>query len=120
MAAADIGACAYALFVRGERTIGQSVGVAGEHLTGAEMAAELERVLDEPVRHVSMPFAAYAALGFPGADDLANMFQYKYDFNAEYCASRPVARTRELHPGLLSFRQWLERNVQHVQVPVPA
>jgi uncharacterized protein YbjT (DUF2867 family) len=120
IAAADIGPCAYGLFVRGERALGEHVGVAGEHLTGAEMAAGLERALDEPVRHVAMPFAAYAALGFPGADDLANMFRYKHDFNAEYCASRPVERTRKLHPGVLSFGQWLERNVRHLPVPVAA
>lgn len=120
IAAADIGPCALSLFRQGESAIGQRVGIAGEHLTGAEMAMELARVLGEPVQHVAMPFADYAALGFPGADDLANMFQYKYDFNEAFCAARPADRTRLLHPGLMSFRQWLERNVQGLPVPVAA
>lgn len=120
IAAADIGPCAMGLFRQGEAAIGQRVGIAGEHLTGAEMAKELARVLDEPVQHVSMPFADYAALGFPGADDLANMFHYKHDFNEAFCAARPVDRTRELHPGLMSFRQWLERNVQGLPVTAAA
>jgi uncharacterized protein YbjT (DUF2867 family) len=117
IAAADIGPCALGLFRQGQAAIGQRVGIAGEHLTGAEMAAELARVLGEPVQHVAMPFADYAALGFPGADDLANMFHYKHDFNDAFCAARPVDRTRALHPGLMSFRQWLERNVQSLAVP---
>jgi uncharacterized protein YbjT (DUF2867 family) len=117
IAAADIGVCAYALFCRGEQFIGRTVGIAGEHLTGAEMAAALSRALGEPVRHVAMPFAEYAALGFPGADDLANMFHFNHDFSDEFCASRPVEATRVLHPGLMNFAQWLERNVQHLPVP---
>jgi hypothetical protein len=67
-----------------------------------------------------MPFADYAKLGFPGADDLANMFQFYHDFEAEFRASRPVEETRKLYPGLQSFRQWLERNVQKVPVPEAA
>jgi len=77
-----------------------AAGHAGEHLNGAQMAAVLSQALGEPVRHVAMEPPAYAALGFPGADDLANMFAFKHDFNAEFCAARDVAATRELHPGL--------------------
>jgi uncharacterized protein YbjT (DUF2867 family) len=107
IAAVDIGACAFGIFKRGSRFIGQTIGIAGEHLTGSAMSAELSAALGEPVRHVTMPHAVYAQLGFPGAEDLANMFQYKCDFNAEFRAQRPVALSRELHPGLLSFGQWL-------------
>lgn len=117
IAAVDIGACALGVFRQGQPAIGRRVGIAGEHLTGAEMAAELARVLGEPVQHVDMPFADYAALGFPGADDLANMFHYKHDFNETFCAARPVEHTRALHPGLMSFRQWLELSVQGLRAP---
>ncbi len=120
IAAADIGACAHGLFVRGDATIGRHVGIAGEHLTGRQMAVAIGAALGEPVHHVAMPFAEYAALPFPGAADLANMFQYKHGFNARYCASRPVERTRELHPGLASFEQWLARNVRHMEASVAA
>jgi uncharacterized protein YbjT (DUF2867 family) len=120
IAAADIGACAFALFTRGGDAVGAQVGIAGEQLSGAEMAAELARALGEPVTHYPMAFADYAKLGFPGAEDLANMFRYYHDFEAEFCASRPVEETRRLFPGLQSFRQWLERNVQKVPIPEAA
>ncbi|HXV41223.1 MAG TPA: NmrA/HSCARG family protein [Steroidobacteraceae bacterium] len=120
IAVADIGPAALALFARGPEVIGRTVGIAGEHLSGAEIAAELSRALGETVTHYAMAPADYAKLGFPGADDLANMFEFKRMFEAEYRASRPVEATRRLYPGLQSFRTWLERNVQKVPVAAAA
>lgn len=116
IAAADIGACAAALFRRGEAAIGQRIGIAGEHLSGAEMAAALSRALGEPVRHVAMSAADYAALGFPGAADLANMFRFKELFNDEFCAVRDVAATRALHPALMSFDDFLARHAAELPI----
>jgi uncharacterized protein YbjT (DUF2867 family) len=109
IAAGDIGPCALGVFRRRE-LIGRTVGIAGEHVTGAEMAAALSTALGEPVRHIAMAPADYAKLGFPGADDLANMFQYYQEFSEEFAAQRPIAFARELHPGLMSFAQWLAVN----------
>lgn len=116
IAAADIGACAAALFRQGEAAIGRRVGIAGEHLTGVQMADALTRALGEPVRHVAMDPADYARLGFPGADDLANMFRFKRAFNDEYCALRDVAATRALHPALMRFEDFLARHA--AQLPI--
>jgi hypothetical protein len=57
-----------------------------------------------------MPPEQYAKLGFPGADDLANMFQFKRDFNEAFCNLRSLERSRQLHPGLMNFERWLQRN----------
>ncbi|MBX3618594.1 MAG: NmrA/HSCARG family protein [Rhizobacter sp.] len=110
IAAADIGACALGLFADGARHIGRTVGIAGEHLTGRQMADALSDAVAEPVRYEAVPFDTYRGLGFPGADDLGNMFQFKHDFNADYCGARSPALTRELHPGVQSFAQWLARH----------
>lgn len=116
MAAADIGPCAFGIFARGEELLGKSIGIAGEHLTGAQMAEQLALALGEPVDHAALSPPEYAALGFPGADDLANMFQFKRDFERMYCASRSVACARELHPGLQTFAGWLARSKS--QLPI--
>jgi len=107
IAAEDIGRCAFGVLREGTRNVGQTVGVAGEHLTGAEMAATLSKVLGVTVTYDEVPPAVYASFGFPGADDLANMFQYKRDFESSFCAARDVARSRELNPRLQSFATWL-------------
>ncbi len=116
IAAADIGECAFGIFVRGGELIGKSVGIAGEHLTGAQMAEQLALALGEPVRHVALTPRQYAALGFPGADDLANMFQFKAEFEDTYCRSRSLGCTRELNPGTRSFAQWLAGHA--AQMPI--
>jgi len=45
IASEDIGKCAYAIFKKGSKYIGQTVGIAGEHLTGAQMASALTQAL---------------------------------------------------------------------------
>jgi uncharacterized protein YbjT (DUF2867 family) len=110
IAAEDIGKCAYGIFKKGEAMIGQRVGIAGEHLSGSEMAAALTTALGEPVAHYSPSWDEYRSYDFPGADDLGNMFQYKHDFEDEFRAARPVARSRELNPELQSFSDWLVGN----------
>jgi uncharacterized protein YbjT (DUF2867 family) len=113
IAAEDIGKCAHGIFKRPE-LIGKTVGIAGELLTGAEMAEGLSRAFEQPVAFNDVPPEVYATFGFPGADDLANMFQYKRDFETEYCASRDVALSRELNPELQTFATWLSKNKSRI------
>jgi uncharacterized protein YbjT (DUF2867 family) len=114
IAAADIGGAAYAIFKQGKT--GNTVGIAGDHLTGAEMAAELTKALGQPVVYNAVTPAAYRAFGFPGADDLGNMFQYKAEFEKEFCGARDLKAARALHPGLQTFAQWLSANKQKISI----
>ena len=118
IAAEDIGRCAYGIFKRGPEFIGKTVGIAGEHLTGDELAAAFTKALGREVRYNAVPHRVYAGLGFPGADDLANMFQFKHDCNEYFCGARSVAVARELNPSLESFAQWLAAN--QTRIPVEA
>jgi uncharacterized protein YbjT (DUF2867 family) len=117
IAAEDIGKCAYGIFRRGAEMIGQRVGVAGEHLTGAEMAAGLTKALGRPVRYNAISPEVYRSFGFPGADDLGNMFQFYRDFEAECNTTRDVHRSKALNPELQSFAAWLEKNAGLMQIP---
>ena len=54
-----------------------------------------------------VPPDVYRGFGFPGADDMGNMFQFKRDFNDYYVKSRSVEMARELNPELQSFNEWL-------------
>jgi len=110
IAAEDIGRCAYGIFKRGKELIGKTVGIAGEHLTGAQMAANLSRAIGQQVEYQAVPPDVYRSLGFPGAEDLGNMFQFKRDFADYFCGARSVDFSRALNPALQSFEVWLERN----------
>jgi uncharacterized protein YbjT (DUF2867 family) len=114
ISAADIGACAYGIFKAGNEYIGKTVGIAGDHVSGADMAAALSKALGKKVVYHAMEPAAYRALGFPGADDLGNMFQFYRDFNDDFVAARSVEKTRKLNPKLQSFQQWLDANAKQI------
>jgi uncharacterized protein YbjT (DUF2867 family) len=116
MAAADIGPCAYGIFKRGGELIGKTVGIAGEHPTGAQMAAGLGKALGIEVRYNAVPADVYRSFGFPGADDLGNMFQYKAECEAEYCAIRDLGFSRSLHPDLQTFDQWAGANAKRIPI----
>ena len=116
IAAEDIGKCAFGIFKAGPKYIGKTVGIAGEHLTGAQMAAAFSRALGVPVKYNDVPANVYRSFGFPGADDLGNMFQFKREFNADFCGVRNVAETRNLNPELQTFDQWLAKNKHLIKI----
>jgi uncharacterized protein YbjT (DUF2867 family) len=114
IATADIGRAALGIFKRGREFIGKRVGIAGEHLTGDEMSSRLSKALNKPVRYNSVEPEVFRQFGFPGADDLGNMFQFKRDFETDYCGARSVESTRELNPQLQSFESWLAENKDRI------
>ena len=114
IAAEDIGRCAYGVFKKGHDLVGKHVGIAGEHLTGAQMAASLAKALHKDVVYNAIKPADYRALGFPGADDLGNMFQFNAEFSREFSAVRPIEASRALNPQLQTFDQWLAANAGRI------
>jgi len=118
IAVEDIGKAAYGIFKRGREFINKTVGIAGEHLSGGEMAGALTRALGQEVRYNNVPADVYRSFGFPGADDLGNMFQFKRDFNEYFRGARDLGFTRNLNPMLQTFEQWLAKHKD--QIPLPA
>lgn len=114
IAAEDIGKAAYAIFDAGEEYIGKTVGIAGGHLTGAQMAKSLTKALGQEVRYNQVTPADYRAFGFPGADDLGNMFQFCGEFEQDYCDARSISETKSLNPELQTFDRWLAQNKSRI------
>jgi uncharacterized protein YbjT (DUF2867 family) len=114
IAAEDIGRCAFGIFKKGREWVGKTVGIAGEHLTGAQMAATFSRVLGREVVYNKVSPEAYRSFGFPGAEDLGNMFQFKRDFEDYYCGARSLETSRALNPSLQTFEVWLTANKDRI------
>ena len=110
----DIGKCAYGIFKKGHEYIGKTVGIAGEHLTGAEMATALTKALGRDVHYIDVPPNVYRSFGFPGAEDMGNMFQIKRDFEKAYSGARSLAVTQSLNPSLQTFENWLNQNKSRI------
>jgi len=120
IAAEDIGRCAYGIFKRGGELIGKTVAISGENLTGAQMAATFSQVLGKPVQYNSVPHDVYRGFGFPGSDDLGNMFQFKCDFEDYFCGARSPEFSRSLNPELQDFKTWLTRNKNAIPMETAA
>lgn len=114
IASEDIGKCAYGVFKRGDEFIGKTVGVAGEHLSGKEMADKMSKALNVEVIYNNVTPETFRSFGFPGADDLGNMFQFYRDFAEECNSVRDVKFSRELNPELKSFDAWLKENASRI------
>jgi uncharacterized protein YbjT (DUF2867 family) len=114
IAVEDIGRCAYAIFKRGPEFIGRTVGISGEHVTGAQMAQALTTALGIDVAYNAVTPDAYRAFGFPGADDLGNMFQYKRDFSEQYRGARDPAFARSLNSATQDFKAWLSMHAKQI------
>jgi uncharacterized protein YbjT (DUF2867 family) len=107
IAAEDIGKCAYGIFKRGSDMIGKTIGIAGEHVTGQQMAEKLSKTLGIEIIYNNVDPDVYRSFGFPGADDLGNMFQFYRDFSDEVMGMRNVGFAKELNPELQNFDAWL-------------
>ncbi len=116
IASEDIGKCAFGIIKQSNAYIGKTVGIAGEHLTGAEMAAALTSALGQEVVYNDVPPEVFRSFDFPGAEDLGNMFQFKRDFQKVFCDVRDVVGSRRLNPSLQDFDAWLVENKDSIPI----
>ncbi len=110
----DIGKCAYGIFKKGPQMIGRTIGIAGEQISLKDMARDLSKALGQEVKYNEITPEMYRSFGFPGADDLGNMFQFYRDFDQVCNSTRDVTFSRELNPELKSFEMWLAQNADRI------
>ena len=118
IASEDIGRCAYGIFRGGDRYVGTTVGIAGEHVTGEQLAAGLALIFGETVRYQPLPAEVFRALPFPGADLAAGMFQFVAEV-PEYSARRDVALALSLNSSLVDFHAWVASTRARMPAPAP-
>ncbi|MEP7106365.1 MAG: NmrA/HSCARG family protein [Ferruginibacter sp.] len=114
IAAGDIGKCAYGIFKKGVSLAGKTIGIAGEHITCQQMAVELTKALDQEVRYNEITPEMYRGFGFPGAEDLGNMFQFYQEFDEYFTSARDINFAKELNPSLQNFEMWLAENAKRL------
>ena len=102
----DGGPAVAAIFDKPEEYIEKKVGFSGDKLTLSEYMAIIGKVTGKTVTYNEVPYEVFAKFPFPGADDLAAMFEFFDTGNLE-C---DIEKIRELNPSTLSFQQWAEKN----------
>ena len=116
IAVEDIGKVAYGIFKAGTQYIGKTVGIVGENLTLDQMSEKLSKGLGIVVKYHAVEPDAYRGFGFPGADELGNMFQVYRDFEKEVLGARSIDVTRSLNPSLQTFDKWLAINKSKISL----
>ncbi len=108
VAVEDVGGVVSVLFENPQESLGKVVGIAGDERTGDQYAETMTRILGAKVIYRHVPREEFAALGFPGAEDLANMFE----FNRLYIPTRKadIEACRALYPEMQTFEGWLQSN----------
>ena len=114
IASEDIGKCAYGIFKKGPALAGKTIGIAGDHLTGKELAEGLTKALGQEIIFNNVTPETYRGFGFPGSDDLGNMFQFYRDFDKDANTLRDIQFSRELNPELQSYDDWLAENAKKI------
>lgn len=114
IASEDIGRTALGVFKRGTDLVGQTISIAGDHLTGdqyaAALTAALRDTLGEEITYQPLTWDEYRALQFPLAVEIANMFQFYAEDSTRFTGERDLAKVRELNPALQSLEEWLGKH----------
>ena len=93
------------------------MGITGENLTVEEMGEKLSKGLGiGPVKYNAVDANVYRSWGFPGADEMGNMFQVYRDFEGPFLANRSVDTSKALNPQLQNFDAWVETNRSKIPV----
>ena len=108
VAAEDVGGVTATIFERRPEFIGRTVYVVGDDLAPADYAAAMARATGRPIAYEHVPREVFAAFGFPGAADLANMFEFYRTRVPDRQAD--LVRSRELYPDIQGFAPWLARH----------
>ena len=105
VAAEDIGGVVAAIFAESFWYRDKVIGIVGDDMRCDDYADVMHRVLRRQFAYHYVAHDEFAALGFPGARDLADMFE----FNRQYVPNRRIdlAKSRELYPEIRTFERWL-------------
>lgn len=102
----DGGPAVAAVFDNPSEYIGKKIGLSGEKLTIDDVAKVLTEITGKTVKYSQVPTEVFATFPFPGAADLAAMFEFYAKCNPD----RDVELTRKLNPATLTFKAWAEKN----------
>jgi len=84
--------------------------IASDKLTLAEMSKIMTEVTGEETSYYSPSFGEYRSYGFPGCEELANMFQWYSVHSDMWCGKIDLEELKE-SVGITDFRTWCEANV---------
>lgn len=111
IAVEDLGPIVAAMFNHPDVYKKRTVGAVGTDMPFADYAAVLSRVLQVPVSYSHVPEQEFAALGFPGAAELAAMYAFKEAYITD--RQMDLIESYGLNPSVQTFESWATDNKQN-------
>ena len=112
----DIGKCAFSILKNPNDYINKRVGLAGDQLTIAEIASKMAKAKGVEINYQPVDWDSFRKFGFPGAEEIGNMFQFYHDCEEQFCASRNVSQSKRLNRDMLNFDKWLELYPERIPI----
>ncbi|HEX2833164.1 MAG TPA: NmrA/HSCARG family protein [Thermoanaerobaculia bacterium] len=109
----DVGKLIAPMFEQPEQYIGKTVKLAGDEIPPAQYAEALSRATGKNVQYAHVPRETFAALGFPGAEDLADMFEY-YRLHIPSRVD-DLQTCRAIAPDVQSFATWTANHAEQLK-----
>jgi len=104
----DMGVIVSLIFDHPDIYTGKTVGIVGEDRTCTEYAGIMSQVLGVTVRYRYIPRDTFAGMGFPGAEELANMFEVQRLHIPH--RKGDLMNCWYMNPRMQSFEGWLKKN----------
>ena len=102
----DGGPAVASVFENPKEYIGRKIGISGEKITPEEYMSILTKVTGKTYRYQYVPVEVFEKFPFPGADDMAVMFDYFERFGLD----RDIGLTKRLNPQTKGFEAWAKEN----------
>ncbi len=108
VAVGDVGGVISSIFEQRDAFLGKIIPIAGDEMPPAIYAEIMSRETGRKVVYNYIPREVFAKFGFPGAAEVADMFEY---YRIHIPSRKPdIERARALYPKLQNFEQWAHAN----------
>jgi uncharacterized protein YbjT (DUF2867 family) len=114
----DVGGVVARIFEDRAGWLGRTIYIVGDDLPPSEYASTMSGLTGRPIAYAHVPREVFAAYGFPGAADLADMFEFYRTRVPNRRAD--LLRTRDIYPAVQSFEQWLTRHRERMELALSA
>jgi uncharacterized protein YbjT (DUF2867 family) len=108
LAVEDVGGIVSEIFEDSAEFVNKTIEIIGDEMPAQDYAEAMSRALKQKITYARVPRETYASMGFPGARELADMFE----FLRVYTPSRRayITQCRQLFAEMQTFEAWLEKN----------
>jgi hypothetical protein len=113
----SMGAVTAKLFENTKNYVGKYVGISDEIISWNDICKKMSKATGKTIIHNVVTTEQFKKFGFPGADDMAQMFQFFSDNHKEFAEKRKMVTMKKLCPKYKfgGFQKFLDLNAKKMK-----